>query len=90
VKTNKLLTAGSAVALAAMPAVASACDACMGAKDPGIRPAVNGAIFFMLAIVVLMATGIGFFMRHLSKRANAPTAPHDELVQLMSKGPSNV
>ncbi len=74
----------SALALAAMPVAARACDACMGGKDPNIRPAVNGAIFFMLGMVAMMASGVGFFMRYLSKRANAPLAPHEQLVQMMT------
>ena len=53
----------------------------MGGKDPTIRPAVNGAIFFMLGLVAMMATGIGLFMRYLAKRAHMPMAPHDELLQ---------
>lgn len=72
------------VALALMPCVARACDQCMGGKDPTIRPAVNGAIFFMLGMVAMMATGVGFFMRYLAKRAHAPLAPHEQLVQLMT------
>ena len=82
----------AALALTAMPAVARACDACMGGKDPTIRPAVNGAIFFMLGLVASMATGVGFFMRYLSKRAHLPLAPHEELVQLMTmpEGPNHV
>jgi len=79
-------------ALAAMPAMARACDQCMGGKDPNIRPAVNGAIFFMLGMVGVMATGVGFFMRYLAKRAHAPMAPHLELVQMMTmpEGPNHV
>ena len=75
---------GTALALASMPIAARACDACMGGKDPTIRPAVNGAIFFMLGMVAMMATGVGFFMRYLSKRAHMPLSPHEELVQLMT------
>lgn len=74
----------AAIALAAMPAMARACDACMGGKDPNIRPAVNGAIFFMLGMVAMMATLVGFFMRYLAKRSHAPLAPHDELLQMMT------
>jgi hypothetical protein len=72
------------MALAAMPCAARACDACMGGKDPNIRPAVNGAIFFMLGIVALMASGVALFMRYLAKRARMPLSPHEELVQLMT------
>jgi hypothetical protein len=75
---------GTAVALASMPFAARACDVCMGGKDPTIRPAVNGAIFFMLGMVAMMATGVGFFMRYLAKRAHLPLAPHEELVQMMT------
>ena len=82
----------TALALATMPMAARACDQCMGGKDPNIRPAINGAIFFMLGMVALMVTGIGFFMRYLAKRASAPLAPHHELVQMMTmpKGPTHV
>ena len=55
-----------------------------GRKDPTIRPAVNGAIFFMLGMVALMATGVGLFMRYLAKRADMPLPPHEELVQMMT------
>ena len=65
-------------ALAAMPTMARACDQCMGGKDPNIRPAVNGAIFFMLGMIGMMATGVGFFMRYLAKRAKMPLPPHAE------------
>lgn len=81
---------GAALALLAMPCAARACDACMGGKDPNIRPAVNGAIFFMLGMVGLMATGVGFFMRYLSKRASLPLAPHEELVRLLTEGSTHV
>jgi hypothetical protein len=69
---------GFGVALMAMPVAARACDACMGAKDPTLRPAVNGAIFFMLGMIGMMATGVGFFMRYLAKRAKMPLPPHAE------------
>ena len=80
------------LALGAMPLAARACDQCMGGKDPNIRPAINGAIFFMLGMVALMITGIGFFMRYLAKRASAPLAPHQELVRMMTmpEGPTHV
>jgi len=74
----------TAAALLALPCAASACDQCMGGKDANIRPAVNGAIFFMLGMVALMITGIGFFIRYLAKRAKMPMAPHLELVQMMT------
>ena len=83
-KITHLALTGAALALASMPGVARACDACMGAKDPTIRPAVNGAIFFMLGMVALMGTGVGLFMRYLAKRAHMPLAPHEELVQMMT------
>ena len=60
------------------------CDQCMGGKDPNIRPAVNGAIFFMLGLVALMAGGVGLFMRYLAKRAHAPLAPHEQLMQMIT------
>jgi hypothetical protein len=83
-KIRRLAVTWTALALALMPNFARACDACMGAKDPTIRPAVNGAIFFMLGMVALMATGVGLFMRYLAKRAHMPLAPHEELVQMMT------
>jgi hypothetical protein len=86
------MTAALACALTALPTLARACDACTGAKDPTIRPAVNGAIFFMLGLVAMMATGVGFFMRYLAKRARMPLAPHEQLVQMMTmpEGPNHV
>jgi len=85
-----LAARGAVFMLAALPCAARACDQCMGGKDPTIRPAVNGAIFFMLGLVALMATGMGFFMRYLAKRANAPLAPHVELMMTMPEGPNHV
>ena len=75
-----------------MPGIVRASDACMGGKDPNIRPAINGAIFFMLGMVGLMATAVGLFMRYLAKRANTPPAPEEELVRMMTmpKGPNHV
>ena len=73
--------------LAFLPRAAQACDQCMGAKDSHIRPAVNGAIFFMLGLVAAMAGTIGFLMHNLSKRAALPMEPHQELVQLMTMNP---
>ena len=77
-KLIRLWTMSLGLALAGLPAAARACDACMGAKDPTIRPAVNGAIFFMLGMIGMMATGVGFFMRYLVKRAKMPLPPHVE------------
>ena len=81
-KTNlaRLAMTMTALALAWMPAMARACDQCMGGKDPTIRPAVNGAIGFMLGMVAMMATGVGFFMRYLAKRPTLPMPPHAELM----------
>ena len=70
--------------LTLLPRAVQACDQCMGAKDSHIRPAVNGAIFFMLGLVAAMAGSIGLFMRYLSKRSHLPLAPHEELVQMMT------
>ena len=80
----------AALALGAMPLAARACDQCMGGKDPNIRPAINGAIYFMLGMVALMITGICLFARHLAKRANTPLAPHQELMMTMPEGPNHV
>jgi hypothetical protein len=77
-RVRRLIMLGMALGLAGMPTAALACDACMGGKDPTIRPAVNGAIFFMLGTVGMMGTGVGFFMRYLSKRAKMPLPPHAE------------
>ena len=73
-----------AIALVAMPYAAHACDQCMGAKDPNLRPAVNGAIFFMLGTVGFMAGLVGLCMFRLAKRSNSPLAPHQQLVQMMT------
>ena len=81
---TRLAMTVAAVVMAGMPGVARACDACMGGKDPTVRPAINGAIFFMLGMVAFMASGVGLFMRYLAKRAAMPLAPHEELVQMMT------
>jgi hypothetical protein len=73
--------AAMAVALGLLPHAARACDVCMGGKDPTIRPAVNGAIFFMLGVVGMMAGGVGFFMRYLAKRAAMPMPAYTELLK---------
>ncbi len=79
-KLTRLLTIAMALALCALPHAASACDACMGGKDPNVRPAINGAIFFMLGMVGMMLGGIGFFMRYLSRRASMPLPAYTELI----------
>jgi hypothetical protein len=71
----------AAMALGFLPHAARACDVCMGGKDPTIRPAVNGAIFFMLGIVGMMAGGVGFFMRYLARRAAMPLPAYTELLK---------
>jgi len=80
-KITRLVLNAALVALVSMPAAARACDACMGGKDPTIRPAVNGAIFFMLGMVGMMAGGVGFFMRYLAKRATMPMPAYTEALQ---------
>ena len=76
-RVTRLIVLALAALPYAMPAAARACDQCMGGKDPNIRPAVNGAIFFM---------------RYLAKRARMPLAPHEQLVQMMTmpEGPNHV
>jgi len=66
--------------MAWLPTAARACDACMGGKDPTVRPAINGAIFFMLGMVGFMAGGVGFFIHHLSKKAAMPLPSYTELL----------
>lgn len=73
-----------------LPEAARACDQCMGGKDPRIRPAINGAIFFMLGLVGMMGGGIGLFMRYLSKRAHLPLDPHHALIAATSPGGNHV
>ena len=70
------MTTVAVTMLAAMPTAARACDQCMGGANT--RTSVNGAIFFMLGMIAMMATGIGFFMRYLVKRAKMPLPPHAE------------
>jgi hypothetical protein len=83
-RVTQFAARGLVMALAALPCAARACDACMGGKDPNLRPATNGAIFFMLGIVGMMAGLVGLFMRYLSKRARMPLAPHEQLIQMMT------
>ena len=84
----------TALALAAMPARGAArATQCMGGKDPTIRPAVNGAIFFMLGMVGMMATGVGFFMRYLVRPgANArwPRTKNWSQMMTMPERPNHV
>lgn len=80
-KLTRLLTLAMAVALCSLPHAARACDACMGGKDPNVRPAINGAIFFMLGMVGMMAGIVGYCMRCLAKRASMPLPPYAELLK---------
>ncbi len=80
-KLARLLTFALAVALCSLPHAARACDACMGGKDPNIRPAINGAIFFMLGMVGMMLGIVGYFMRYLAKRAAMPLPAYAELLK---------
>ncbi|HEX4086908.1 MAG TPA: hypothetical protein VHY22_18480 [Chthoniobacteraceae bacterium] len=89
-KLSQFAIRAAAFALVAMPAMASACDQCMGAKDPTLRPAVNDAIFFMLGLVACMLTAAGFFIRYLARRAAGPMPAHAELIQMMTEGPNHV
>jgi len=73
------LAGAAALALASMPHAARACDICMG--GPATRPAVNWAIFFMLGVVALMATGVGFFIRYLARRARLPMPAYEEFLR---------
>ena len=75
-----------------MPCAARACDQCMGGKDPNIRPAINGAIFFMLGMVALMGRASAASCATLRSGRKAPLAPHVELVQMMTmpEGPNHV
>ena len=68
-----------------MPVAAHACDQCMGGKDPNIRPAINGAIFFMLGMVAFMLTSVSLFIRYLARRAKAPLEPHLKLMMSMEQ-----
>ena len=80
-KLTRLLMLAMAVALCSLPHAARACDACMGGKDPNVRPAINGAIFFMLGMVGMMAGIVGYCMRCLAKRASMPLPPYAELLK---------
>ena len=80
-KLTRLLTLAMAVALCSLPHAERACDACMGGKDPNVRPAINGAIFFMLGMVGMMAGIVGYCMRCLAKRASMPLPPYAELLK---------
>lgn len=77
----------AAVALCAVasPRAASACAVCMGASDSPIASAINGAIFLMLGFVGLMMAGVLGFMFYLSRRANHPSPPHEELAQALAE-----
>ena len=69
------------VALAQMPATATACAACMGDPNSKAAGAINGAIFLLLGCiggVLALLVAFGFV---LMKRANAPLPPHAEFSQ---------
>lgn len=75
---TRLLATAAALALAHLPATASACSACMGDPNSKTAGAMNAAIFLLLGFIggvlaLLVAFGIT-----LMKRANAPLPPHAE------------
>ena len=66
-----------------LPVTASACSVCMGNPKTKTAGAINGSIFLMLGFVALMLGGLGAFIYHLVKRANAPLPPHAEITATM-------
>jgi len=71
-----------AICFAAQPTISSACAVCMGDPSSKTGGAINGAIFLMLGFLALMLGGIGFFIYHLARRAQAPVPPHVEIAQM--------
>lgn len=59
--------------------VAHACAVCMGGADSPIAPAMNAAIFLLLATVGSVLLAFGIFIVYLVRRANAPLPAHQEL-----------
>jgi len=74
----RALVAITAVALAQLPATASACTACMGDASSKTGPAINAAIFLMLGFIGAMLACAAAFGCYLMKRANSPLPPHAE------------
>lgn len=86
---QRLLGTALALAVAALPATASACSACMGDPNSKTAGAINGAVFIMLGFVALMLGSISAFAFYLFRRAQMPVPPHVELTQMMAaQGPS--
>jgi hypothetical protein len=74
------LLAGSAVLIS--PTQLMACAVCMGDANSQIAPATNGAIFFLLACIGAMLTGVGSFAFYLFRRSRLPHPPHEEFLNL--------
>jgi hypothetical protein len=61
----------TAVALVAIPRVASACPVCFGRSDSPLAVGTNMAIFFMLGVTGAVLAGFASFIVYLMRRARA-------------------
>jgi len=65
----------AAALLLAHPAFAGTC---LGTTQSKLAPAVNGAIFVMLGVLLFVLPAFGFFMFYIARRAKMPLPPHAE------------
>ena len=74
-----------AVALAAIPATASACAVCMGDPNSYLANATNSTIWMLLGMVgfIFLSTGATAF--YLWRRSKAEIPPHIELVEKLNE-----
>ena len=79
--SSRLIKATVAVAIALLPATASACSACMGDSESDTAAAINAAMFVMLGCIFSMLGLLVAFGIYLARRANAPLPPHIEFIQ---------
>ena len=75
---SRILALLLGVALAQMPATASACAACMGDVNSRSAGAINGAVFLLLGCIGGVLALLVAFGLVLMKRAAAPLPPHSE------------
>lgn len=69
----------------AMADAASACAVCFGKTDSQLTQAANGAILFMLAVLVPVLGGFLAFIVYLARRQSR-LLPEHELLEEMMRG----
>jgi hypothetical protein len=83
-----IAAAAAAVAAAALPDVARACQICFGDANSPITKSAEVGVWFLLAVIVLVEAGFGvFFFFYLRRRARAFRDPMPRpILRLVKKG----